>query len=379
MRRVRDLQKRFSTDQLLTGIELPAWKDVLQREKWAVDAPYLHRAAWVTAWSVPTTVAARVEDARFGRALAAMDIDPPPLFLLGHWRSGTTHLHNCIGRMPTFTYPTVYQVVFPGAFLTTRDVVPRLTKGLLPETRGYDNVKQGWDEAAEDEIALAKTTGLSPYLGFMFPEHAARYERYVDFLEATADERDRWKEGFRYFLKKVMYASGGRQVVLKSCTHTARIRLLREMFPTARFVYIHRHPYRVFSSTLHMRSHTDWENFFQVPWENWEEERERQTLILGQRIFERYLEDRSAIPEDRLVEIAYDDFVGREVEVLRDTFSRLGLDGWERGEPALREYLAGLEGYRTNALRITEKQKAKVRDAWHLAFSAHGYSPEKDA
>jgi omega-hydroxy-beta-dihydromenaquinone-9 sulfotransferase len=272
----------------------------------------------------------------------------------------------------------VYQAVFPGSFLTTRGVVGRMTSGLLPETRGYDNVKQGWDEAAEDEIALAKTTGLSPYLGFMFPEHAARYERYVDFLEATAEERDHWKAGLRYFLKKVMLASGGRQVVLKSCAHTARIRILREMFPTARFVYIHRHPYRVFSSTLHMRSHTDWENFFQVPWENWEEERERQTLVLGRRIFERYLEDR-ALLGDHLVEIAYDDFVGREVEVLRDAFSRLGLEGWERGEPALREYLAGLDGYRTNTLRITDRQKARVHEAWRLAFDAHGYSPETDA
>jgi hypothetical protein len=315
----------------------------------------------------------------YGRRLAAMEIDPPPLFLLGHWRSGTTHLHNCIGRMPGFAFPTVYQVVFPGTFLTTRNSVGRVTERLLPETRGYDNVKQGWDEAAEDEIALAKTTGLSPYLGFMFPEHAARYERYVDFLEATAEERDRWKEGLRYFLKKVMLASGGRQVVLKSCAHTARIRILREMFPSARFLYIHRHPYRVFSSTLHMRGHTDWENFFQVPWENWEEERERQTLLLGQRVFERYLEDRALLSDDRLVEIPYERFVGREVEVLRDAFARLGLPGWEHGEPALRDYLAGLDGYRTNALRITDRQKARVREAWHRAFEAHGYSPEGDA
>lgn len=379
MKRAPEIKKRFSTDQLLTGIELGAWKDVLRREKWGVDTPYLHRAAWITAWSVPSTLAGAVEDARFGRALAAYEIDPPPLFVLGHWRSGTTHLHNCLGRMPTFTYPTVYQVVFPGAFLTTRGVVPRLTAGLLPETRGYDNVKQGWDEAAEDEIALAKMTGLSPYLGFMFPEHAARYERYVDFLEADPDERERWKEGLRYFLKKVMYASEGRQVVLKSCTHTARIRLLREMFPTARFLYIHRHPYRVFSSTLHMRSHTDWENFFQVPWENWEAERERQTLLLGQRLTERYLEDRALIPEGQLAELRYDDFVGREIDVLRDVFARLGLDGWERGEPALARYLAGLEGYKTNSLRITDRQKALVHEAWKPAFEAFGYSPEKDA
>ncbi|MEO1192040.1 MAG: sulfotransferase, partial [Pseudomonadota bacterium] len=25
-------------------------------------------------------------------------LDPPPLFLLGHWRSGTTHLYNLLGK-----------------------------------------------------------------------------------------------------------------------------------------------------------------------------------------------------------------------------------------------------------------------------------------
>ena len=175
MRRVQEVKKRFSTDQLITGIELPEWLGLLKQNGWAVDASYVHRAAWVGAWSLPSTVAGRVEDARFGRALASMEIDPPPLFVLGHWRSGTTHLHNCIGRMPDYTYPTVFQVVFPGAFLSTGGFLPQVTAKLLPETRGYDNVRQGWNEAAEDEIALAKTTGLSPYLGFMFPERAAQY------------------------------------------------------------------------------------------------------------------------------------------------------------------------------------------------------------
>ena len=29
---------------------------------------------------------------------------PPPLFILGHWRSGTTHLYNVMSRSPRFGF-----------------------------------------------------------------------------------------------------------------------------------------------------------------------------------------------------------------------------------------------------------------------------------
>ncbi len=373
MRRASNIQKRWSTDQLITGIETADWLKLLSANGWKVDGTYLHRAAWIGALSVGATAAGRFEDLRYGRALASQEIDPEPLFLIGHWRSGTTHLHNLFGRVPENTYPTVFQCVFPTSFLTLKPIVPGLTAGLMDDTRTYDNVKQGWDEAAEDEIALAKMCGLSPYISFMFPENGAKYERYIDFIEATQDERDEWKESFRYFLKKVMYQTGGKRVVVKSCTHTARIRLILEMFPNAKFVHIHRHPYRVFSSTLHMRSHTDWENFFQVPEENWEDERTRQTLLLGQRIFERVTEDRRLIPEKNLVEIAYDDLVGNEVDVIRGIYEQFGYANWETAEQSIRSYLDGVGDYKVNALKISAKHKKMVRKYWSAAFDAYGY------
>ncbi len=374
MKRIASMKKRWSMDQLITGIELPEWVRVLKDNQLKVDGSYAHRAAWITALSVPTTALGALEDARFGRQLSSMEIDPTPLFVLGHWRSGTTHMHNLLGRAPDHTYPTVYQVVMPGNFLTTGNVLPELTGRFMDETRTYDNVRQGWDEAAEDEIALAKLTGLSPYLSFMFPDHAAKYEKYIDFQEVGTDEREKWKENLRYLIKKIMLATGGKRVVVKSCTHTARIRLLLEMFPDARFVHIHRNPYEVFLSTLHMRSHTDWENFFHLPYENWDEERVRQTLLMGQRIFQRYLEDRALIPPENLYEIAYADLVGQEMAVLEDLYQHLRLPGWQRTAPVIQQYVDGLAGYETNKLKsISRKEKRMVREYWGQAFEAFGY------
>ena len=379
MKRVSNILKRWSTDQLITGIELNDWITMLRENQFKVSREYFHRAAWVTGWSMPATILGKIEDAMWGRKLASYEIDPEPLFLLGHWRSGTTHLHNLLGRDPNHTFPTVLQVVFPSCFLSTDQLIPALTSGMMDETRTYDNVKQGWEEAAEDEIALAKLTGMSPYISFMFPDNSARYERYVDFQEVTGDERERWKEAFRWFIKKIMISTGGKRVIVKSCTHTARIPLLLEMFPNAKFVHIHRHPYEVFASTLHMRSHTDWENFFQLPEDSVEETRHVQTALLGRRVFERYLEDRHLIPEENLIELAYDDVCGNEMAVTETIYKQFELPGWEHYKPILEEYLSGIAGYKRNKLDIDQELKDEVYDEWRLVFDNYEYPREYPA
>jgi len=372
-----EVQKRWSTDQLITGIELQDWLKLLGRNRYKVDPTYLHRAAFVGGLAMGTSLLGRLEDARYGRKLANIDIDPEPLFVLGHWRSGTTHLHNLLGRLPGHTYPTVFQCIFPTCFLSTAGVLPAATERLMDDTRTYDNVKHGWFEAAEDEIALAKLTGLSPYIAFMFPGNALEYERYVDFVECNQQERTAWKEAFRYFLKKIMLQTGGQRVVVKSCTHTARIRLLLELFPDAKFVHIHRHPYEVYASTMHMRSHTDWENFFHLPEQDPEVLRSQQTLELGRRIFERVTEDRALIPEGNLIEIPYRELCGDEMAQVAHIYEQFELPGWDRAEPVLRDYVDGLRGYQRNRLRLDRKSRKRVFEAWRASFEAYGYDPDE--
>lgn len=379
MKRVSNILKRWSTDQLITGIELNDWISMLRENDFKVSPEYFHRAAWVTGWSMPSMVLGKIEDAMYGRKLSSYEIEPEPLFLLGHWRSGTTHLHNLLGRDPNHTFPTVFQVVFPTCFLLTDQLIPALTSGMMDETRTYDNVKQGWEEAAEDEIALAKLTGMSPYISFMFPDNSARYERYVDFQEVTGAERDKWKENFLWFIKKIMVSTGGKRVIVKSCTHTARIPLLLEMFPNAKFVHIHRHPYEVFASTMHMRSHTDWENFFQLPEDAVEETRRVQTALLGRRVFERYLEDRHLIPEENLIELRYDEVCGDEMAVTKNIYEQFNLPGWDLYEPILSEYLDSISGYKRNKLDIDQELKDEVYNEWRLVFDNYEYPREYPA
>lgn len=375
--RVAEIQDRWSQEQLAAGIETVPFLKMLSRGGWRPNFDYLHRVASLLGLSLPSTLLGRLDDAVYASKIAQTDIDPTPLIVIGHWRSGTTHLHGLLGRDPNHTYSTVYQVVFPTSFLTTGKVGPRLLKNALPPTRTYDNMAHGWFEPAEDEIALLKLTGgLSFYSALMFPDRYAEYEKYIDFLEATEAERRTWKNALTLFIKKIMLATGGKRVVLKSCPHSARIRLLLELFPDAKFIHIHRHPARVFRSMVHMRSKVDWENFLYRPEEAFLKQRWEHTALLGERLFTRLIEDRKLIPEENLVEIAYGDFVGNEIPVLREIYEKFRLPDFDRFERVLRPYLDTLKGYKVNKLDMEPELIDFVYERWRLVYDTYGYTKE---
>ncbi len=374
--RVAKVENRWSQDQLIAGAELGQWLKVLKAAQWNVSPVYLHRAAWVTAMSLATSALGRIEEATYGKRIAQMTVDPTPLFVVGHWRSGTTHMHDLLGRDPNHTYTTVWQVVFPTTFLTTGRIGPAILKRALPSRRTYDNMSMGWDVPAEDEIALLKLHGMSFYGALMFPDAHAQYEKYIDFLEATEDERRQWKDSFQWFIKKVMIATGGKRVVVKSCPHSARIRMILDLYPDARFIHIHRHPYRVFASMLHMRSKVDWENFFQRPEQSFIDFRREHTAIIGERLYTRLIQDRKLIPPENLIEIGYEDFCGNEAEHLARIYRQFNLPDHDRYEAIIRPYLRSLEGYKTNKLSIDQDLKDFIWDRWRPVFETYGYSRE---
>ena len=53
------------------------------------------------------------------RRVRRTEIKQPPLFIIGHWRSGTTWLHELLALDDRFTYPTTYVCFNPNRFLLT--------------------------------------------------------------------------------------------------------------------------------------------------------------------------------------------------------------------------------------------------------------------
>ena len=346
---------RWSTDQALTGIETNEWVKLLAQNNWRVSPQCLPQAALVAGLSMPTTLLGRAEDVRFGRQLASVELQPP-IFVVGQWHSGGSCLQRLLGCVPGLTFPTVHQVVLPGAFLLTRNL----------------NLERG-HEPAEDEIALAKLTGLSPYLGFMFPEKASHYDRFVDFIEVRQEERRQWQEALRFFLKKITLQTDGDRVVLRSAMHTGRIRILLEMFPEAKFVYMHRHPYELFAATIEGRDKYR-QNLLQLPEEDWEGQHRQQSLDIGERLIDRYLDDRKHIGEGNLVELAWTDFAKNEIDAVRHLCDAFDLPQPVGVEHALNAQYNQAEPSLCDTTRLTKRDREFVWNSWRRSFEAFGYA-----
>jgi hypothetical protein len=354
----------------LCGLTLGDWLRLLIDNRFAVDPPYWLRAALISAGSVQNSLFGMWERWRYTAAIRATQ-PHPPLFILGIWRSGTTHLHNLLARDKRFAFPTSYEMLYPHTFLTTMWFNAPLVDSMIPTQRPQDNVKMGMHEPQEDEFALNCLTQLSPLPAWAFPRRAAHYDRFITFRDCSQAEIARWQATLYWLVQKLTYKHG-RPLVLKSPCHTARIRLLLEVFPEAKFVHIHRNPYDVFRSTRYlMQTAVPWSTLQRID-QNGIEERALQQY---QQLFDAFFEQRDLIAAGRLYEIAYEDLEADPLGQLRNLYEALQLGDFAETEPAVRSYRDSIAGYEKNRFREIEPPwKAEVARRWRRCFDEWGYA-----
>jgi hypothetical protein len=94
------------------------WLDLLRREDFRVAPAYWPRALWITTASLGNSLLARLAERRYGEAIASTGVEAP-VFILGHYRSGTTYLHELLAADPRFTLPNRFETFNPRTFLLT--------------------------------------------------------------------------------------------------------------------------------------------------------------------------------------------------------------------------------------------------------------------
>jgi hypothetical protein len=355
----------------LAGITAGDWWRLLRQNRFAVSPTYWHRAAFITLTSLVNSWNWRKERRRYGNAIDNAQIRKPPLFILGHWRSGTTLLHNLFAQDTSqFSFANTYQVVNPRTFLTTEEVITRRFAWLVPPTRPMDNMTLSFQSPQEDEFAPLLMTLCSPYLGISFPNRFDHYSQYLTFRDAPKAETEHWKEAFVWFCKKLSL-NKQTALLLKSPAHTARIPLLLEMFPEARFVHIHRNPYSVFQSQRHFFDTAIWYTYLQKP--------SLATIDDGilsryRTMYDAFFEDVKLIPEENYCEIRFDELERDPVNVMQGIYDQLSLTGFDVFHPTLASYVKSLTGYQKNHYQpLDEKSRQRVAETWTRNFQEWGY------
>jgi hypothetical protein len=135
-------------------------------------------------------------------------------------------------------------------------------------------------------------------------------------------------------------------MLLKSPSHTARVRHLLELLGRERvkFVHISRGPVAVVRSNVAM--HKRLLELYGLQSPPAPEEIERRAVEEYLESETRYLEDRAKVPAGHLVEVRYEDLVADPVGEMKRVYETLGLGWSDELELEMRRYLARLGEYR---------------------------------
>ena len=354
----------------LCGADIATLAAVL-RANGGVAPRALPRAALALAAALARLPAGLAERALVARALRSAGDMPAPVFIVGHWRSGTTHLFNILARHD-FAHVTPLAAGMPwesmGLVAALRPVLERL----VPRGRAIDDVPVAPDSPQEDEIPLANMSPLSFYHGLYFPKRFERnFARGIFFDGCGEEEVRRWTAAFVHLSRKTWLAGGRRRLLVKNPVHTARIAPIREIWPGAKFVHCVRDPFEVFRSMRHFYDRLLPALALQ-PYDALPVDR----IVLDgyARLMDRFIADRPGIPDGNFHEIRYENLSARPMEEVAALYEALGLDGFADAEPAFRQYLDGAGGYRRNRYPDPPGERERVERAWRRYFDHWGYA-----
>ncbi|MEL7351752.1 MAG: sulfotransferase [Cyanobacteria bacterium J06560_5] len=294
-----------------------------------------------------------------------------PIFIVGHWRSGTTFLYNVLSRAPQFTYVSPLATGLPWNFLTLGSWLQPLLNKALPKSRFIDRVPVSPDSPQEDEIALASMQSLSFYHGLYFPKHFTSHFNAGIFLEGCSRREIRhWEKTVAHFYKKLQLQHPSRQLLVKNPVYTARIAQLRRLWPNAKFIHIYRNPYTVFQST---------ENFYhklfpEMALQPFDQVPIRDTILSSYpKMMEALYRDTKTLPRENFIELQFERFEANPMAELQRIYSQLGLDGWAMAKPLFEQYLADQKHYQKNQYDFSAHSIEQVSNHWWPFIARWGY------
>lgn len=355
----------------LFGISPKIWLKLLDNNG-GVDSGYLIKGFFITLSSIGITPARVLFKLIYGKKIDNLKIEKQPLIIIGHWRSGTTYLHELLSQDPQFCYVSLWNTLLPDSFLIL-EPIKNFLSNFLPKQRPMDEIKVEIDGPYEEEAGIAVLSEWSFFHCLHFARNAEeQYLKSIHFTNLEEDEKELWKNNYLRFMKNVTYANNEKRLLLKNPANTARIKMLLDIFPNAKFIHIYRNPYKVYLSTVKMRNKVLDKLALQ---KGSKEEIETQVIENYKRLMNSFFEQKKMIPKSNLIEIKYEDLVKNPILKVKEIYSKLNISDFNKALPEIQKYIDKQKDYKTNVYKIDNKIIENVKNNWNFTIDLWGYKP----
>lgn len=356
----------------LAGSSLTNLFRLFAQNNFSIAPKYLPRMLYAILMSTIISPFRIKEYVKYNKKIEATSLTKDPIFIIGHWRSGTTYLHNILSLDPQFGFSTTFHATLPGVFLGSERTLKPILAASIPTKRPMDDVALGPDLPQEEEYAIANISPYGYYNGWCFPKKMSMYNSYVPIGQVSRAITKEWQETYQYFIKKLTLYRNGKQLILKNPAHTARLNVLYELYPQAKFIHIYRNPYDVFCSMKKFMTIVLPRYCVQSP--PTIEEIEEYILDMYSTIYKIYFEQRKQFNLDQLVEIPYEYFITNPLPILETVYEKLSLDNYITVRSSFEQYIASQMNFKTSTYSIDKDLKERIYMKWKFAFDTFGYS-----
>ncbi len=344
---------------------------LLNNHRFAVSWQRLPMFFLVGGCAIGNSLLAGIQQWRFGKRIQDQPIEPAPIFVVGHWRSGTTLLHELLSLDDRFGYPTTMECFLPHHFLVSEPIFRPLLKVLLPSKRPMDNMPTGVDLPQEDEFALAAMGAPSPYQQIAFPNQPARYSKLLNMEGLEPQVEAAFADNLTRFLQSLMFKKNKR-LILKSPTHTGRIAWLAKRYPGSKFIHIARNPVDVFLSTKRLWRSLHEVQGLQIPRYSDDELSERVHRDY-QAMYHGYLKGRRELEPSQWHEVQFEKLIVDAPAVIKQIYQALNLGESTQLESDAAKYMRERQSYQAADYQYPPETVADVMRRWGQYAHAFGY------
>ena len=295
-----------------------------------------------------------------------------PIFIVGHWRSGTTLLHNLLSLNKNIGFINTYNSLFINNIYTSF-LFKTLMKITMPKERPSDKIKLDVDLPQEDEFAVSNYVNISHYNFFFFPNDYKKF--YSESIRFDNNKSSMWLNAYCKLLKRVNLYTNKSKIIVKNPSNTARIKYLLKKYPNAKFIHIYRNPVYVYLSTFKFFS----ELFPSVNLQNIDDKLLHELIIYNYReMYKDYYEQKKLIPKENLIEIRFEDFKKDSLSYLNKIHKKFDLELSEDLLSEYKRYLNSQKSHIMNTYKIKKSILNEIKKEYSNSFIKMKYDIPKN-